>query len=150
VLTAINHAKDLDRIQIHDCCHPRLEPRPGLRCRVLEVAHGPEPVFVSAEHPRAEFVHVRQPQQKGLIQRGPNIHRDTAKPTVVSHTGRPERMTASTRWFRNLVVERARRGTRGVDSKNESRSQAISSQYQRYLDHPPAQARPTRRNTTRA
>ena len=26
-----------------------------LRLRVLEVAHGPEPVFIDAQHPRAEL-----------------------------------------------------------------------------------------------
>ena len=48
---------------------------------------------------------------------------------AVSDTARPERMTASTSWSRSLAVERARRGTCGVDSKNESRSHADSSQY---------------------
>ena len=62
------------------------------------------------------------------------IHQDTANAAAVSETARPERMTASTSWSRSRPVERARRGTWAVDSKNESRSHAGSSQYQRYLD----------------
>src|SRR6478672_6984965 len=62
------------------------------------------------------------------------IHQDTAKPAAVSETGRPERITASTSWSLSRLVDRERRGTWGVDSKNDSRSHAGSSQYQRYLD----------------
>ena len=62
------------------------------------------------------------------------IHQDTAKSAAVSDTALPERMTASTSWSRSLLVDRERRGTWDVDSKNDSRSHAGSSQYQRYLD----------------
>ncbi|YCQ23165.1 hypothetical protein M1E07_00875 (plasmid) [Arthrobacter sp. Z4-13] len=62
------------------------------------------------------------------------IHQDTANLAAVSDTARPERITASTSWSRSLAVERARHGTCGVDSKNDNRSHATSSQYQRYLD----------------
>jgi hypothetical protein len=60
----------------------------------------------------------------GLIQRRPAIHHDTTKPAAVSDPARPERMTASTRWSRSRAVKRARRGTWGVASKNDSRSHA--------------------------
>ncbi|MBB6405679.1 hypothetical protein HNP00_003009 [Arthrobacter sp. AZCC_0090] len=63
------------------------------------------------------------------------IHQDTANPAAVSETALPERMTASTSWSRSLLVERARRGTWALDSKNESLSHPGSWQYQRYLDH---------------
>ena len=63
------------------------------------------------------------------------IHQDTAKQKAVSDTARPELITASTSWSRSRLVERARRGTCGVDSKIDSRSHAGSSQYQRYLDY---------------
>nr|BFE43553.1 hypothetical protein GCM10017547_14460 [Pseudarthrobacter oxydans] len=59
LVSAVDHARDLTGVQIHDRCHPRLEPRPRLRGRVLKIAHGPEPVLINTEHPWAEFVHVR-------------------------------------------------------------------------------------------
>lgn len=49
------------------------------------------------------------------------IHQDTANPAAVSAAGRPERMTASTTWFRSPIVGRARRGAWGVDSNKDSR-----------------------------
>jgi hypothetical protein len=61
------------------------------------------------------------------------IHHDTAKPAAVSDMARPELITASTSWFRSRPVDRARRGTCAVDSKNESRARSVSPQYQRYL-----------------
>lgn len=39
VVAAVDHTKELTGVQIHDGSHPRLEPCPRLRCRVLKVAH---------------------------------------------------------------------------------------------------------------
>jgi uncharacterized protein YodC (DUF2158 family) len=91
-------------------------------------------VFIDAEHPRAEFVHVRQPEQAGLRHGGldhPPRHRETGSGLRDGPAGADDRV-------RELVPEPGRgAGTGrhlGVDSKNESLSHAGSSQYQRYLD----------------
>jgi hypothetical protein len=99
-------------------------------------------MLINAQHPRAERINILQPQQARLGHRRRTIHHDTANPPAVPDTALPERMTASTSWSRRRLVDRARRGTWGVDSKNDSRPQAGSSQYHRYLDHSTSLARP--------
>src|SRR5687768_11598048 len=108
------------------------DPRAGLR--VTEEPHGPEPVLIYAQHPRAGFIHVGQRQNAGLVQRGTDRPpRHPERRGGLGH-GPPERIAASTKWSLSRPVERARRGTWAVDSKKESRAQAGSSQCQRYLD----------------
>lgn len=91
-------------------------------------------MFVDAVHLGAQFVHVGQLQQGGFIQGGPDHPPGHCEAGRRYDTAWPERMTACTSWSRSRLVERARRGTWGVDSKKESRSQARSSQYHPYLD----------------
>lgn len=64
----------------------------------------------------------------------PAIDRVTANQKVVFDTALPERMTDSKSGSRSYLVYRARPASGGVDSKNESRSPANSSQCHRYVD----------------
>jgi hypothetical protein len=134
VVAAVNHAQDLTGVQVNDGCHPRLEACPRLRCGVLEVAHRPETVLINAQHPRAELVHVRQLEQTCFGHRGPDHPPGHSEARGGLRHGPAGADDSIHELVRSRLVERARRGTCGVDSKNDSRSHAGSSQYQRYLD----------------
>lgn len=117
VVPAVHDSQALAGVQVHDGCHPGLEPCPRLTRWVLRVAHGPEPVLINAQHPWAERVYVGQPVQAGFITAARTIHQDTPKPAVVSYTARPEWTTASTSWSRSRLVELARHETWGCGFK---------------------------------
>ena len=79
VVPAVDDTQDLPGVQVHDGGHPRLVPDPRAGLRVTEISHGPEPVFIDAEHARAELIHVGQGEEAGFVQRGtdhPPGHRE--------------------------------------------------------------------------
>lgn len=83
VVPAIDDTQYLPGVQVNDGCHPRLMPNPRARSGVAEEPHGPEPVFIDTQHPRAELIHVGQGGQVGLVQRGP--HRPPRDPERGRH-----------------------------------------------------------------
>jgi len=134
VVPAVDHAQDLPvsrstMVVIHDSC------------RIHDLASGSRK-YRTDRNRCSSMPSIRglnsstsgRVRRQASVSAARTIHQDTANAAAVSDTARPELMTASTTWSRSRPVDRARRGTWAVDSKNESRGQPRSSQYQRYLD----------------
>lgn len=116
---------------------------------VAEEPHGPEAVLINAQHPWAELIPSGRVSRQASFSAARTAHHETPNATAVSDTARPGWITASTTWSRSRPVERACRGTRLVASKNESRGQAGSWQYHRYLDQRTSTAPATGMSLTR-
>lgn len=122
VVAAVDHAENRSGVWVGDGTNPGFEALPGTGGQVLEEPDGPEPALVDDQHRRSLSTSGSwsQPCSRPA---GPATTRPHATQWLRRRRGRNR--TAETSMSLNRRVERARRGTSTVASKNVPRGTRI-------------------------